>query len=99
MKSPTFKKAYLLRTYKTVMGDELTEEELAEIREELDDAITAETEMMEDSIALMAQGQTEAIGDDDDDDQDEDDRQAARTGATPAGNGAGGQRELFNSKR
>lgn len=86
MKSPTFKKAFLLKLYRVVMGEELTQDEWAEVRKELDEAINAETEMLEDpsmtAARLMAAGEPEDEDDDDDeagedDDNDDPDRPSA----------------------
>ena len=77
-KSPTFKQAFLLRLYKLVMGDELSQEEWATVRQELATAINAETTMLEDPLvasmrAAFDAGEHEDRDDDDDDDDDSDD--------------------------
>jgi len=71
-KSATFKRAFLYRLYKLILGDELTEEELATIRKELEEMITMEEALLEDSMALMARGAA-AAGEDGEDDQEEED--------------------------
>jgi hypothetical protein len=79
MKSPTFTKAFLFRLYKLVMGSELTDEELQQIREELEEAVSMEGVQLDDSMALqqmMEQAQNvppDSDEDDDEDDQDDDD--------------------------
>jgi len=103
IKSATFKKAYLLRTYKTVMGDELTEDELQEIREELEESITAEDTMMEaGAMALATMAQGGQVDDDDDDDEfedAEDEREVKRAAANgqPVKGGQRG-RTMFDSR-
>lgn len=106
IKSATFKKAYLLRIYKTVMGDELTLAELAEIKAELEEQITAEDMMLEAAMALGGGpgGGDDDEDDDEDDDLDEDDDRAAKRKAAlgkpvdqPTKNGKPGSRRLFSS--
>jgi hypothetical protein len=67
LKSPTFLKAYLLRIYKTVMGDEVTEQDVAAIRSEVETMVTMDSMMLEDPML--------AGGDDDDDDDDDDEEE------------------------
>jgi len=100
IKSPTFKKAYLLRTYKTVMGDELTEDELAEIREELETQVTAEDALMEAGMSLLPPGDDEDEDDDEFDDAD-DEREAKRRAAQGQQVNPNGQpkRPMFDSSR
>lgn len=98
MRSPTFKKAFLLKLYKLVLGEELTQQEWAEVRQELESAINAETELLEDPLmtAMRALG-TEEEGDSDDDgnpddeDDDEDDDE-------PPGRRRGRRRPMFSTK-
>jgi hypothetical protein len=84
-KSPTFMKAYLLRTYKTVMGAELTEDDVARIREELEQQISAE-EMAYDVNTMLGQ-----VGGDDDDDPDPDEDDGEDQGREAARAAAGGE--------
>jgi hypothetical protein len=83
MKSPTFMKAYLMRTYKAVMGDELTEDDIARIRQELEEQISAEEMAYDLSTMLppLPDGDDDTGGEGEDEDDDED-RQAARDAAT-----------------
>jgi len=88
IKSATFKRAYLYRLYKLVLGGEITEEELAKIREELESMISAEEALLEDSMALEDRGdqeedQEEEEGEDGEDggaSAEEDARRRARNG-------------------
>lgn len=64
-KSPTFTKAFLLKLYRLVLGEELEEEEWEEVRKELDEAITMEDQMLE-AAAMVDQ----AAPADDDGDED-----------------------------
>ena len=72
IKSPTFKKAYLLKLYKLIMGDGLTQDEWADVRKELDEMITMEGEMLDDPVVLAREMAKVESGDDDDEDEDDD---------------------------
>jgi hypothetical protein len=85
-KSPTFMKAYLLRTYKTVMGAELTEDDIAKIRKELEDQINAEEMAFDMNTMLGPAGEFPDPDDAEEEEIDEDDgedteRAAARAAA------------------
>ena len=101
IKSATFKIAYLMRLYKLVMGDELTEAEIQEIKAELEAQISSEDMMLEAASMLGLGGGTEPPpGEDDDDDEGDDDEtpedRAAKRGKVvkggPGKTSAGGRR-------
>ena len=85
-KSATFMKAYLLRTYKTVMGAELTEDDVAKIREELEQQISAEEMAYEMNTMLGATDDEldEEEPDPDEGDGEDDERAEARAAASGA---------------
>jgi len=98
MRSPTFMRLYLYRLYKRALGPDARLDDLEEIRDELETAITAEMMLMQDGQAMPPVGQDVAPdGADDEPDEDETPEKPAAAPAKAPAKGAPGTKRIIAS--